>query len=721
MNRYALWKYLIIAVSLALGLLYTLPNFYGESPAVQISPLRISSSADTSLLQQVEDALNKANITTDGMLFEEGSVKVRFANTDIQIRARDLLQSTLGDNFIVALNLLPNSPQWLTNLGALPMYLGLDLRGGVHFMLEVDMEGALSKSLDRYSIDIRSTLREKRIAYSGIERQDQQLIIKFRDTDARSQAEDELKSTFPDLGFRQEKVNNRFHLIASIRPDAQIRMQDSAVQQNITTLRNRVNELGVAEPIIQKAGADRVIVQLPGVQDTAKAKDILGRTATLEIRMVDDERDLDAALRGQVPFGTELYEERGGGPLLVRKQVLLTGERITDAQPGFDQDNQPAVHISLDNNGSRIFRQLTRENVGRRMAILLIERNIAEVVTAPVIREEIGGGRVQISGRMTSMEARDVALLLRAGAMAAPMDIIEERTVGPSLGADNIARGFNSTLYGFLAVALFIMAYYMSIGVISVIALSVNLLLLIGLLSIMQATLTLPGMAALALTVGMAIDANVLINERIRDELRLGVSPQLAIQAGYERATGTILDSNITTLIAGIALFAFGSGPVKGFAVVLCLGILTSVFTAIFVSRGMVNFMYGNRKLSRVPIGQIWIPPTPTRNKSLLKTQTGTLTLTENNAMNTDPEDDDLAQEKPTPKKAKVIKKTVEKADDVAAKTEAGTEDQTNDVVTDDQTTPSDLNEPEINKASNKPNTRAKNKRKASSSKKSKK
>jgi len=609
MNRYALWKYLIIAVSILLGSLYTLPNFYGESPAVQISPLRVSVSTDTALMQRVEDALKKANITTDGILLEGNSIKARFVDTDTQIKAKDLLQSTLGDDFIVALNLLPNSPKWLTDLGALPMYLGLDLRGGVHFMLAVDMDGALNKSLEQYSADIRSSLREHKIHYNGLEKQSTKLILKFRDVESRTKAIAELSTNYPDLKFTEEDVESRFHLTASIKPEAQVRMKDSAVMQNITTLRNRVNELGVAEPIIQKAGADRVIVQLPGVQDTAKAKEILGRTATLEIRMVDDEKDLDAALRGQVPFGTELYEERGGSPLLVKKQVLLTGERITDAQPGFDKDNQPAVHINLDSSGSRIFKQLTRENIGRRMAILLIEKNKAEVITAPVIREEIGGGRVQISGRMSSVEAKDVALLLRAGAMAAPMDIIEERTVGPSLGADNIARGFNSTLYGFLAIAIFIIAYYTSFGVISIIALSINVLLLVGLLSIMQATLTLPGMAALALTVGMAIDSNVLINERIRDELRAGLSPQLAIHAGYERAFNTIVDSNITTLIAGIALFAFGSGPIKGFAVVLCLGIFTSIFTATFVSRGMVNLMYGSRRrLDSVPIGKIWIP-----------------------------------------------------------------------------------------------------------------
>lgn len=616
MNRYALWKYLIIAVSLLLGLLYTLPNFFGESPAVQISPLRVNHQADTALLQQVEDSLKKANIQNDGLFLEEGSIKVRFVDTDTQIKAKDILQSSLGDDYMIALNLLPNSPQWLANLGALPMYLGLDLRGGVHFMLEVDMEGAISTALDRHSADIRAALREKRISYAGVERLGETLTIKFRDAESREQALSMLKSDYDDLQFREERAENRFQLIATIKQEALVQMQDSTVQQNITTLRNRVNELGVAEPIIQKAGADRVIVQLPGVQDTAKAKEILGRTATLEIRMVDEERDMDAAMRGQVPFGSELYEERGGGPVLVKKQVLLTGDRITDAQAGFTEDNQPAVHIRLDNNGAQIFKKLTRENVGRRMAILLIERNRTEVVTAPVIREEIGGGRVQISGSMTTLEARDVALLLRAGALAAPMDIIEERTVGPSLGADNIERGFNSTLYGFLAVAIFIIIYYMSFGMISVLALSMNLLLLVGLLSILQATLTLPGMAALALTVGMAIDANVLINERIRDELREGVLPQMAINAGYERATGTILDSNITTLIAGIALFAFGSGPVKGFAVVLCLGILTSVFTAVFVSRGMVNFMYGSRrKLETVPIGKIWIPETSRTKK----------------------------------------------------------------------------------------------------------
>jgi preprotein translocase subunit SecD len=609
MNRYPAWKYLIIAVAILLGLLYTLPNFYGESPAVQISPLRTAAKADTALLQRVEDTLKKANIVPDGLFLDTTGIKVRFADTDTQIRARDTLQSVLGNGYMVALNLLSNSPQWLASIGALPMYLGLDLRGGVHFMLQVDMKGALSKALDRLSTDMRGSLREKKIPYAGLDKHGSQVVVKFRDAEARKRAEAEISKVYEDLSLREQNVGDEFHLTAVLRPEAQKRIQDSAVQQNITTLRNRVNELGVAEPIIQQAGADRVVVQLPGVQDTAKAKDILGRTATLEVRMVDEERDVEAALRGQVPFGSELYTERGGGPILVKKQVVLTGDRINDAQAGFDSNNQPAVHINLDNSGARIFRQLTHDNVGKRMAILLIEKNQAEVVTAPVIREEIGGGRVQISGRMTTEEARDVALLLRAGALAAPMDIIEERTVGPSLGADNIARGFNSTLFGFVAVGIFMTIYYLMFGFISVVALGVNLLLLIGLLSILQATLTLPGMAAIALTIGMAIDANVLINERIRDELRNGLPSQAAINAGYERAFGTIVDSNITTLIAGIALFAFGTGPVKGFAVVLCLGILTSVFSAVMVSRSMVNLMYGSRrKLERVPIGQVWKP-----------------------------------------------------------------------------------------------------------------
>ncbi len=610
MNRYPLWKYIVIGVALLIGLLYTLPNFFGETPAVQVSPLRSSAKVDTALLGRVEEALSKAGMPTRGIFLDANSIKVRLSDTDAQLRAKDVLQSALGESYIVALNLLSSSPQWLSAIGALPMYLGLDLRGGVHFLLEVDMRAALTQAAERYANDIRSGLRDKKISYSGIARDGQTVQIRFKDSEARNRAIAEIERTMPDLVLREQEQGGELRLIAQLKPEAQKRIQDFALQQNITTLRNRVNELGVAEPIIHQQGGDRVVVQLPGVQDTAKAKDILGRTATLEVRLVEadpqsDPGQISAAVGGQAPFGTELYYEPDGRPILVKKNVVLTGDRISDAQPGFDsQTGEAAVHINLDGSGARIFQQVTRENTGKRMAILLIEKGKAEVVTAPVIRQEIGGGRVQISGSMTTVEARDVALLLRAGALAAPMEIIEERTVGPSLGADNISKGFNSTLFGFAAIAVFMSVYYLVFGVISVLALAANVLFLVAMLSMLQATLTLPGMAAIALTIGMAIDANVLINERIREELRNGVSPQAAIHAGYERAFGTILDSNITTLIAGVALFAFGSGPVRGFAVVLCLGILTSIFSAVMVSRGMVNLVYGGRrKVEKLPIG----------------------------------------------------------------------------------------------------------------------
>ncbi|BCB26545.1 protein translocase subunit SecD [Sulfurimicrobium lacus] len=605
MNRYPLWKNIVVAVALLLGLLYTLPNFFGEMPAVQVSSARATVKVDQSTLQQVEETLSQNQISTRGVTLDTASIKVRFADTDTQLKAKDLLQNKLGNGYVVALNLISSSPRWLTSMGALPMYLGLDLRGGVHFLLQVDMKAALVKTMDRYTGDIRSALREKKIPYAGVSRlADQTIEVKFRDAVTRGQAMNELLKSMPDLLLKETEGGGDFKISASMNPQAQKKSQEFALQQNITTLRNRVNELGVAEPIIQQQGADRVVVQLPGVQDTAKAKEILGRTATLEIRMVDDEHDINAALHGEIPFGDELYTERKGSPLLVKKQVVLTGEYISDAAPGFDnQTSEPVVHISLDGRGARIFRDTTRDNVGKRMAILLIEKGQAEVITAPVIREEIGGGRVQISGSMTTQEANDVALLLRAGALAAPMEIIEERTVGPSMGAENIAKGFNSNIYGFIAISLFMMMNYRFFGLISTLALSANVLFLVAVLSILQATLTLPGMAAIALTVGMAIDSNVLINERIREELRNGISPQAAINAGYERAFGTILDSNITTFIAGTALFWLGSGPVRGFAVVLCLGILTSIFSAVVVSRSLVNLTYGRKaRLEKVSI-----------------------------------------------------------------------------------------------------------------------
>jgi preprotein translocase subunit SecD len=612
MNRYPLWKYIVIAVALVIGILYMLPNFFPDVPAVQISSSKSAVKIDTALLGTVEDDLKAANIPYRGAELDAVGIKVRLPDLDTQVHAKDLLTQKLGDNYIVALNLLSSSPQWLASIGALPMYLGLDLRGGVYFLLQVDMKGALDKAADRYTTDIRSLMREKKILYSGVGREGANVVLRFKDDGERTKARNAISIAFPDLQLReQDAAGGESRLVAGLKPEAQTRISEGAVQQNMTILRNRVNELGVAEPIIQQQGADRVVVQLPGVQDTARAKDILGRTATLEIRMVnDDPAAIEQARNGQVPFGNDLYTDRNGEPILVKRQVVLTGDRISDAQSGFDsRTNEPAVHVTLDAAGARIFRDVTRENVGKRMAILLVEKGKAEVITAPVIREEIGGGRVQISGRMNTREANDIALLMRAGALAAPMEIVEERTVGPSLGKENIAKGFDSVKYGFLVLAVFICLYYSVMGVISTAALVINLMLLVAILSMLQATLTLPGMAAIALTLGMAIDANVLINERIREELRWGATPHAAIQAGYERAWGTILDSNVTTMIAGIALLAFGSGPVRGFAVVHVLGILTSMFSAVFVSRGIVALVYGRRrKLDHVSVGQAWHP-----------------------------------------------------------------------------------------------------------------
>ena len=603
MNRYPLWKYALIFLILLAGLIYTLPNFYGESPAVQVSPLRASLKADAALLERVSGILKAGNIQPDAITLDGNSVKARFVDTDTQLKAKDVLHSQLGDDYVAALNLLSRSPSWLTSLNALPMYLGLDLRGGVHFMLQVDMATALNKSLDATTSDIRIALREQNIAYAGVSRDGKVLSVKFREASERSKAEAEMSQRFSDYAQSTQDADGEYMLSVTLKPEAEKRIQDAAVQQNLMTLRNRVNELGVAEPVIQQQGADRVVVQLPGVQDTARAKDILGRTATLEVRMVDDTHQASAG--SVAPLGTEMFKDREGNLVLVYKTVVLTGERINDAQPGFDgQTNEPTVNLNLDGVGARKFKDASRENIGKRMAIILFEKGKGEVVTAPVIREEIGGGRVQISGSMTTEEAQNTSLLLRAGALAAPMEIIEERTVGPSLGADNIKRGFDSTKIGFILVSIFMIGYYLMFGTISMLALGANLLLLIALLSLMQATLTLPGMAGIALTLGMAIDANVLINERIREELRNGITPQAAIHAGYDRAFATIFDSNFTTFIVGIVLFGFGSGPIKGFAVVLCLGIVTSMFSAVLVSRALVNIIYGRKaRLATVAIG----------------------------------------------------------------------------------------------------------------------
>jgi len=622
MNRYPLWKYILIAVILIVAAVYTLPNFYGESPAVQVSPGKATVKVTEQTLKTVEDALAAAQIKPNGVFFEQGaqqnSVRVRFAPTDgeLQLRSRDVLEKALNPDpadpsYIVALNLVPNTPTWLLKINALPMYLGLDLRGGVHFLLAVDMKAAVTKRIEAATGEVRTLLRDHKIRHAGIVRVGDTLEISFRNEQDLEAAMDVLRNRQTDLTFAKEDQNGKFMIRATMSQKAMSDVQSYALKQNVATLHNRINELGVAEPVIAQQGADRIVVQLPGVQDTAKAKDILGRTATLEVRMVDDSPEALAQLsQGTVPFGTERFKDREGRDILVKRQVVLTGDNLNDAQPGFDnQTHEPTVNLTLDAKGARIFKDVTRENVGKRMAIILFEKGKGEVVTAPVIRQEIGGGRVQISGRMTTVEATDTALLLRAGSLAAPMEIIEERLVGPSLGAANIKAGFESTLWGFIAVSVFMIIYYHLFGVFSAIALTCNLFLLVAILSMLQATLTLPGIAAMALTLGMAVDANVLINERIREELRENRTPQQAIKEGYDMASNTILDSNITSLIAGIALLIFGSGPVRGFAVVHCLGILTSIFTSVMVSRALVNLWYGRRKkLTSLSIGQIWRP-----------------------------------------------------------------------------------------------------------------
>lgn len=618
MNRYPVWKYAIIVIALLVGVIYTLPNFFGEAPAVQVSSAKSTVKVDDAVMQKVRSALQAANLSTDHLALEGTSVRARFDTPDDQLKAKDVIQRALITDaadpaYIVALNLVSRSPDWLTALGAKPMYLGLDLRGGVHFMLQVDMQAALTKKAESLAGDLRTTLRDKNIRHGGISRDGQTVEVRVRDQATLTATRNVLSDQFPDLvATDAQDGNGGFVLRATIKPEALRKVQEQALKQNMTTLHNRINELGVAEPVIQQQGLDRIVVQLPGVQDTAKAKDILGRTATLEVRMVDESSEARGAEMGSgpVPFGSEKYPDRNGQSLIVKKQVVLTGENLTDAQPGFDSQTQEAtVNLTLDAKGSRIFKDVTRENVGKRMAIILFEKGKGEVVTAPVIRSEIGGGRVQISGRMSTAEANDTSLLLRAGSLAAPMEIIEEYTIGPSLGADNIDRGIHSVVWGMVAIAVFMCIYYMVFGVISTIALGVNVLLLLAILSMLQATLTLPGIAAMALAIGVAIDSNVLINERIREELRAGASPQAAIQAGYENAWHTILDSNVTTLIAGLALLAFGTGVVRGFAVVHCIGIVTSMFSAVFFSRGLVNLWYGRRKkLKSVSIGQVWKP-----------------------------------------------------------------------------------------------------------------
>ena len=617
MNRYPLWKYLLIAVALLLGALYTVPNFFGESPAVQISSAKATVKLGPNIVGQAQDALTKAGIPAETLIFENtgdnGNVRARFANTDLQFKAKSVLEQALNRDpadptYLVAFNLLPNTPAWLQSLHAMPMYLGLDLRGGVHFLMQVDTKAVLTKRVQGLQISVRSALVEKKIRFAGIAREGDALDIRFRDQETLNAAKDVLLSQLSELTLTEMTDAEGVKLRGVMSPQALKRTIEEAVQQNISTLSKRVNELGVAEPIIQRQGADRIVVQLPGVQDVSRAKDIIGRTATLEVRMVDETVRRGTEENAAIPLGSELFKVGKGAPVILMKDPVITGDYISNAGASFDQNQQAAVSIDLNGDGGRKMREATRSKIGKLMAIVLFEKGKGEVLTVATIRDELGS-RFQITGMDTPAAATDLALLLRAGSLAAPMEIIEERTIGPQLGAENISKGFNSTLYGFAAIAAFMILYYLLFGFFSVFALGVNVMLLIALLSFMQATLTLPGIAAIALTLGMAIDANVLINERIREELRAGNTPQAAIAAGFERAWATILDSNVTTLIAGVALLIFGSGPIRGFAVVHCLGILTSMFSAVVVSRALANIWYGRRKkLSSISIGQVWKP-----------------------------------------------------------------------------------------------------------------
>ncbi len=630
MNRYPQWKYILILVVVVLGVIYALPNLYGQDPAVEISASHSTGKVDAQTLSQVEQTLARADFAYKSAVLGPHGIVLRFANTTVQLRARDLVQQMLGDNYTVALDLLPATPLWLRWLHANPMYLGLDLRGGVHFLLQVDMASAVKKAEQTYVDDIADTLRKKDARYLSVTRpQSGGILVRFRTAAERDKGAGAISHKYPELVLADQQSAGEYDLLARLGAQALAEKRKFALEQNITSLRNRVNELGVAEPVIQQQGSNRIVVELPGVQDIAKAKEILGRTATLEVMMVDENHSLAAALGGQVPAGDKIYYNRSGQPILLKNRVIYSGNDIVDAAAGFDQQqNGAVVNITLDSRAAAVNERVTGENVGHRMAVVYIEIRhetvldasgkpvldkkgrpvkkavrIERVITAPVIREQLGA-RFEISGLDNIQQARNLALLLRAGALAAPVEIIEERTVGPSLGADNIRRGFHSTWIGFAAITVFMMAYYLVFGVVSVVALAVNVVLLVALLSVLQATLTLPGMAGIALTVGMAIDANVLINERIREELRNGNTPHASINTGYERAFGTILDSNVTALIAGLALFMFGSGPVRGFAVVLCLGILTSMFSAVMVSRSLVNLIYGSRRrLERISIG----------------------------------------------------------------------------------------------------------------------
>ena len=618
-NRYPLWKHLLIAAVLAAGVVFALPNVFGEDPAVQISGER-GVMIDTGLAARVAGALEAGGVPAHSVALEDGRLLARFGDTETQLKAQDLLRADLGPGYIVALNLAPAMPRWLAATGLLPMYLGLDLRGGVHFLMEVDMPAAVAQAEERYTGDVRTLLREARVRYRSVGRDPQGgLQVRLRTAEARDEAARRIDREFPDLTVTEEDFGGEdFRLRLALNEEAVRATREFALQQNVTTLRNRVNELGVAEPVIQRQGDSRIVVQLPGVQDTARAKDILGATATLEFRMVDEEHSVSDAQAGRVPAGSRLYHERNGRPVLLYRQLMLTGDSIIDAASGIDQQTgSPAVFITLDGKGARLFSERTKDKIGRSMAVVFIEnktdvqrvdgrdvrtrRTIEEVINIAVIRDRLGK-RFQITGLDNTAEARDLALLLRAGALAAPIEIIEERTVGPSLGQDNIDQGLRSVIIGFCLVLGFMAFWYRRFGLVANLALAANLVLIVAVLSMLQATLTLPGIAGIVLTVGMAVDANVLIFERIREELRNRNTPQASIQSGYQKAFSTILDANVTTLIAAVVLFGFGTGPIKGFAITLSIGIVTSMFTAIMGTRAVVGLVYGGRRVTALSI-----------------------------------------------------------------------------------------------------------------------
>ncbi len=620
MNRYPLWKYIIILISLVFGALYAAPYFFGDSVAVQINSAKATVKVDEAMIARVEQVLKDAGIKSTGFSFDyngiQGSIRARFATTDAQFKAKAALEKGLNVDpsdpvYTVALNLLPNTPEWMQKLHAFPMYLGLDLRGGVHFLMKVDTSAVLNNRLNSLQSSLRSTLKDKEIRHAGISRDASSVTVKFRDAETRAKARDIITRQMNDVDLLDTVAtaeNSDIAFKVTIKPQALTTLMNEGVKQNIAALSKRVNEIGVAEPIIQQQGADRIVVQLPGVQDVARAKAIIGRTATLEVRLVDESVIGPVDENTAVPFGSEMFKVGRGGPAILYKEPIVTGDAITGAQASFDQNQQPAVSIDLNSEGGRRMGETTRQNVGKRMAFVLFEKGKGELLQVATI-QGVFSNKFQTTGMRSTNEANELALLLRSGALAAPMEVIEERTIGAQLGAENITKGIHSTMYGFAAIAVFMIVYYMIFGFFSVFALAVNLLLLVGILSVMQATLTLPGMAAIALALGMAIDANVLINERIREELRAGNSPQHAILQGFDRAWATILDSNVTTFIAGLALLLFGSGPIKAFAIVHCLGILTSIFSAVFVMRGVVNLWYGRKKkLTSISIGQIWKP-----------------------------------------------------------------------------------------------------------------